>query len=277
LSPDNNVQAPTNSQNLNRYSYCLNNPLKYTDPSGKIVWFIPVIIGAIVGGYIGGAAANGWEANPVDWKWNGDTWSAIGPGMIIGAAIGLIGGNLEAFIEQNKPRSPNQPDNRDVAVGEGALDKRDDSYSGGFGAFGPKVNGNPGGLNQGYEITDPQKYPGVRIYVVSTLQRGFFDPFSRTIFLPSRYSTGYIQHEYGHYLQLKSYGLIGFIFVPMLSSATSAAMENLLENALRKKIWNHDTFYWERDANRRAAEFFTKPTDYWEYFNSIFNDNYWPK
>ncbi|MGC8825332.1 MAG: RHS repeat-associated core domain-containing protein, partial [Bacteroidales bacterium] len=26
LSPDNNVQAPTNSQNLNRYSYCLNNP-----------------------------------------------------------------------------------------------------------------------------------------------------------------------------------------------------------------------------------------------------------
>jgi len=34
LSPDVTTQAPTNTQNFNRYSYCLNNPLKYTDPSG---------------------------------------------------------------------------------------------------------------------------------------------------------------------------------------------------------------------------------------------------
>lgn len=34
LSPDPIVQAPDNSQNFNRYSYCLNNPLKYIDPSG---------------------------------------------------------------------------------------------------------------------------------------------------------------------------------------------------------------------------------------------------
>ena len=36
LSCDNFVQEPTNSQNFNRYSYCLNNPLKYTDPSGEL-------------------------------------------------------------------------------------------------------------------------------------------------------------------------------------------------------------------------------------------------
>jgi RHS repeat-associated protein len=35
FSPDNYVQMPDNSQNFNRYSYCLNNPLKYTDPSGE--------------------------------------------------------------------------------------------------------------------------------------------------------------------------------------------------------------------------------------------------
>ena len=36
FSPDNYVQMPDNSQSFNRYSYCLNNPLKYTDPSGEL-------------------------------------------------------------------------------------------------------------------------------------------------------------------------------------------------------------------------------------------------
>ena len=36
LSPDNYLQAPDNSQNFNRFSYCVNNPLMYTDPSGEV-------------------------------------------------------------------------------------------------------------------------------------------------------------------------------------------------------------------------------------------------
>lgn len=35
FSPDNFVQLPDFTQNYNRYSYCLNNPLKYIDPSGE--------------------------------------------------------------------------------------------------------------------------------------------------------------------------------------------------------------------------------------------------
>lgn len=35
LQPDNFVQDPSNTQNYNRYGYVLNNPLKYTDPSGE--------------------------------------------------------------------------------------------------------------------------------------------------------------------------------------------------------------------------------------------------
>jgi len=34
LSPDNEIQSPGDAQSYNRYTYCLNNPLKYTDPSG---------------------------------------------------------------------------------------------------------------------------------------------------------------------------------------------------------------------------------------------------
>ena len=37
LSPDPYVQSPDFTQNYNRYSYCLNNPLKYTDTSGESV------------------------------------------------------------------------------------------------------------------------------------------------------------------------------------------------------------------------------------------------
>lgn len=37
LSPDDFVQSPGYTQSYNRYSYCMNNPLKYTDPSGMLM------------------------------------------------------------------------------------------------------------------------------------------------------------------------------------------------------------------------------------------------
>jgi RHS repeat-associated protein len=43
LSPDPHIQAEELLQNYNRYSYVLNNPLRYTDPSGEF-WQIPVFI-----------------------------------------------------------------------------------------------------------------------------------------------------------------------------------------------------------------------------------------
>ncbi len=66
LSPDPYVQMPDFSQNFNRYSYCLNNPLVYVDKDGEIFWLIPVAIGAIIGGYSGykigkAVGATGWN------------------------------------------------------------------------------------------------------------------------------------------------------------------------------------------------------------------------
>jgi RHS repeat-associated protein len=43
LGADPFVQAPDFSQAYNRYSYCLNNPLIYTDPSGEFFFLIPTI------------------------------------------------------------------------------------------------------------------------------------------------------------------------------------------------------------------------------------------
>ncbi len=51
LSPDPYVQAPDFTQNFNRYSYALNNPLKYTDESGESV-LAAILIGAAVSAII---------------------------------------------------------------------------------------------------------------------------------------------------------------------------------------------------------------------------------
>lgn len=51
LQPDNYIQEPYNTQNYNKYGYVLNNPLKYTDPSGEYIeigFFGAVIIGATI-------------------------------------------------------------------------------------------------------------------------------------------------------------------------------------------------------------------------------------
>ncbi len=57
LSPDPYVQAPDMPQNLNRYAYCLNNPLKYSDPSGE--FFIEaMMIGAFTNIFFQGVTGN---------------------------------------------------------------------------------------------------------------------------------------------------------------------------------------------------------------------------
>lgn len=58
LSTDDYVQAPFDSQSFNRYSYCLNNPLKYTDPDGEI-WWIPILASVCMNAAISRANGDG--------------------------------------------------------------------------------------------------------------------------------------------------------------------------------------------------------------------------
>ena len=83
LSPDPYVQAPSNLQNFNRYSYCLNNPLKYTDPSGNISEFAAFFIFNT----ISQGLWKGVEAVSNDESF----WKGFGKGAATGALITLAG------------------------------------------------------------------------------------------------------------------------------------------------------------------------------------------
>ena len=81
LSPDPYVQMPDNLQNLNRYSYCLNNPLCYVDENGEFWW---LVIGALIG-----AAVN------VVTHWDAIQEGGWGTGLgyaFVGGVSGALGG-----------------------------------------------------------------------------------------------------------------------------------------------------------------------------------------
>ncbi len=66
LSPDKYIQEGDNSQNYNSYSYCLNNPLKYADPSGDVFVLDDFIVITAMGAMMG--AMNAAMSDKPIWK-----------------------------------------------------------------------------------------------------------------------------------------------------------------------------------------------------------------
>lgn len=99
LEPDPVIQNATSTQNLNRYSYALNNPLKYTDPSGNSFkqsmddwygegnyWYrgdAPATWGDRSGPITGGGPGSGWNGtglNGMYFDWETNSYRFTGEG-----------------------------------------------------------------------------------------------------------------------------------------------------------------------------------------------------
>ena len=121
VSADPHIQAGSLSQSYNRYSYVMNNPLKYTDPSGyfwkklkkavskawkKIKPFVGVIVGAVLTFYgclvcgqgMWAAALNGAAIGAIAGAASaavngGNILKGAGMGALSGAVFGAIGGS----------------------------------------------------------------------------------------------------------------------------------------------------------------------------------------
>ena len=93
ISPDNYIQAPDNTQSFNRYSYCFNSPLKYTDPSGDIV-VESIIMAAMIGGMIN-ATSQSMSGNINSTM---DFMKAFGIGALAGAGGAFVGGAVAASV-----------------------------------------------------------------------------------------------------------------------------------------------------------------------------------
>lgn len=100
FAPDPFVIGKDNTQGYNRYSYALNNPLKYTDPDGNHPIIIAMAIGAGISALTYTANVATSSAGFRNWNW-GDfavtTFIGAASGVVtygIGSAFGPVSGNI---------------------------------------------------------------------------------------------------------------------------------------------------------------------------------------
>lgn len=189
LSPDPYVQAPLFSQNYNRYSYCLNNPLRYNDESGEFFFGIfNFAKDLFVNTFI-----KSWDQGFNAWS-NKDNWSSTINAFKLD--IGLFKGGFWDVVSRFTWQLPqtmlgytlNQTLNNIYLI-------NDVNYFDGAVVIDSKIK--TGGLTLSNYILGPP---------------GFKPDFRDHLFV----------HEYGHYLQSKKLGP-AYLFVvakPSLLSAT---------------------------------------------------------
>lgn len=239
LSPDPYVQAPDHSQSFNRYSYCLNNPLKYKDENGK---FILSLISGLIKGTTELISGKGYWYSPF-YRAYKNTINDIKTDW------GLFKGNFSQIITRFTWELPQTTigslytkwnlifhDVDKIRYYDGATYIIDETG---------KTSGTTGStLGSFINITTNEPIPE---------KNGEFAPYLHSVYA----------HEYGHYLQSQSSGW-AYLFKYGIPSVidfhkNKGKTANYLDrNGNVKIIGKHSIHDAEIDANKRAAQYFSK-------------------
>ena len=254
ISPDPYVQDPSNAQNYNRYSYCMNNPLMYTDPSGykwKIFKKIGNAVSAVGKGVANVATSAGKAVLNVTHEVMAMPASSVS--YVCGFADGAIHGN-------NVWKEADRCARNSYRITAGLFDKNLKELAWQL----PQIAlgyGTSQALNFAGNVKEVSQYDG------ATLVETYSQNWSGSAFTLGSYidaekgvkadpNDKVFQHEYGHYLQSQS---VGWAYITGYALPSVFGDPNNDPNL-------HDFNPIEQDANARAIRYF---------HNKIGNDLKW--
>lgn len=252
LSVDNFVQSPGYTQSFNRYAYCLNNPLKYTDPDGEFA-----VVDAWLSGFIQGLFSS--KENRLSNAWNKANQMALNDAKILGGLFypdfnkGFFGKTWELFSRLTW-QSPQAFLGLGWSMAKnfvGVVDRveyfDDATYV----------------INENWKNTGKQ---GVTLGNYINIDMNGTIPnetsFSAYVLNNHYYNTSIFMHEYGHTIQSKRWGPLYLLSIGLPSLISGAAHDG--ENH------NHHYFYTEVWANRRAQKHFS------DLYNTEWDYNHYP-
>lgn len=246
LSPDNYIQSPGNPQNYNRYSYCLNNPLKYTDPSGeKISWLWGLAVGLNL---VPIEAAMAFVTVA--------TTDAITSGTV-GFVDGIIHGDLNEGFEQAAKRATNSIK---IATGMLQSDELDGcefsqfarSYFRSEWCSPSSLLGYAYSCNANiFDRVDVDDYYGATVVRSKWSKTGV--TFGHYIMINSDIDDykSLLIHEYGHFMQSRDWGGFSALSGGVFSLASSMEIIPRIGKG-------HEDMWIEKDASIRGARHLKK-------------------
>ncbi|MFN8208941.1 MAG: RHS repeat-associated core domain-containing protein, partial [Bacteroidales bacterium] len=286
LEPDNFVQAPGFSQAYNRYSYCWNNPLKYTDPSGYRTWW---------DNFKRWTKKKGDQFGDWQRKHNLDDVVVLvasltniytGIPTLIALTASVIDGIANWDLSRMDPTNPGTKSNNRARITKGTFTRFDGNNLGEklwdgakrftweapqtiVGNFSSNyinvVNNNVKSVNYygGCTVieTKTDDWGGITLGNIIIGDDDIIDDNVGHIQTSNRL----FQHEYGHYLQSGESGWNYYL---------KYGIPSLLD-ARNKSQYEHNKYWAEQDANKRALSYFlNKEPNYsgWDWANNaIFN------
>lgn len=199
LSPDPYIQDGETTQNFNRYSYCLNNPLKYKDENGE--FFLFTIFNAVTD-FFGNMFKHGFNVSQYSWKRTVNAWKID---------MGMFKGNFGQVLNKWTYGIFNSLVGNIVSQVYNTVGKVDDvTYLDGMAALSGATHGNSA-MTIGHYSLGPENYQ-------------------------ASWTDNLFVHEYGHYIQSQQ---MGFWFFPIvaLPSIASAAFTSYWSGMKHRDRW----------------------------------------